>query len=78
MCGEVQAQDGLTECPKDSSIPLEQEPCRDFVKVIQAAPREIKDGGQATIDEIREINLGTTEDPKPILVSAILNDEEMA
>ena len=45
MCGEVQAQEGLTECLEDSIIPLEQEPCRDFVEVIQAAPPEIEDGG---------------------------------
>ena len=51
MCGEVQVQGGLTECPEGGSIPIEHEPCRDSVEVIQAAPPEIEDGGQATIDE---------------------------
>jgi len=78
MCGEVQAQDDLPKCLKDNSIPIEQEPYQDFVEAIQAAPPEIGDGGQATIDELREINLGTIEDPKPVFVSAVLNDEEIA
>jgi len=30
MRGEVQAQDGLTECPEDSSIHLEEEACRGY------------------------------------------------
>ena len=33
--------------------------------------------GQATINELREINIGTTDDPRQIFMSAILNDEEM-
>ena len=37
----------------------------------------MEDGGQATIDELREINLGIADDPKPIFVSTILNDEEV-
>jgi len=37
----------------------------------------MEDGSEATIDELREINLGTTDDPKPIFVSAMLNDEEV-
>ena len=45
MCSKVQAQDDSPECPKDSSIPIEQEPCRDFIEAIQAAPPEIEDGG---------------------------------
>jgi len=38
----------------------------------------MKDGGQATIDELQEINLGITNDLKPIFVNAMLNDEEVA
>ena len=38
----------------------------------------MEDGGQPTIDQLQEINLGTTDDPKPIFVSATLNDEEVA
>jgi len=35
------------------------------------------DGGQATINELWEINLGTTDDPKSIIVSTMLNNEEV-
>ena len=52
VCGEVQAQDDSPECPEDSSIPIKQKPCRDFVEAIQAASPEIEDGGQATINEL--------------------------
>ena len=38
----------------------------------------MEDGGQATIDQLRKTNLGTTNDPKPIFVSAMLNAEEVA
>ena len=47
------------------------------VEAVQAAPPEIEDGGQTTIDHLREINLGATDDLKPIFVSTMLNDEEV-
>jgi len=78
MCGEIQVQDNSPECPKDNSIPIKQESYSDFVEAVQVAPPEMEDGGQATIDELREINLGTADDPRPIFVSAVMNDEEMA
>jgi len=37
----------------------------------------MKNGSQATIDQLREINLGTNDDPKPIFMSGMLNDEEL-
>ena len=40
------------------------------------APRVIEDGGQATVDELRELNLGTSEEPRPIYVSSLLTPEE--
>ncbi|KAL0345464.1 UNVERIFIED_CONTAM: Transposon Tf2-12 polyprotein [Sesamum radiatum] len=43
---------------------------------IQNAPPELEDGVQATVDELRELNLGTTEEPRPIFVSALLSPEE--
>ena len=33
------------------------------------APRAIEDGGQATVDELKELNLRTDEEPHPIYVS---------
>lgn len=43
---------------------------------MRPAPRELEDRGQATIDELEEVNLGTVDDPRPIFVSAMLSDEE--
>ena len=40
------------------------------------APRAIEDGGQATVDELKELNLGTSEEPRPIYVSSLLTSEE--
>ncbi|KAL0396320.1 UNVERIFIED_CONTAM: hypothetical protein Scaly_0080400, partial [Sesamum calycinum] len=43
---------------------------------IQNAPPQLEDGVQATIDELKEMNLGTTEEPSPIFISALLSPEE--
>ena len=40
------------------------------------APRAIEDGGQATVDDLKELNLGTNEEPRPIYVSSLLTPEE--
>ncbi|KAL0412259.1 UNVERIFIED_CONTAM: Transposon Tf2-12 polyprotein [Sesamum latifolium] len=40
------------------------------------APVELEEGVKATVDELREINLGNTEDPRPIYTSASLTQEE--
>ena len=32
------------------------------------APRAIEDGGQAIVDELKELNLGTDKEPRPIYV----------
>uniref|UniRef100_A0A2N9E6Y6 Uncharacterized protein n=1 Tax=Fagus sylvatica TaxID=28930 RepID=A0A2N9E6Y6_FAGSY len=40
------------------------------------APHAIEDGGQATVDELKELNLGTIDEPRPIFVSALLTPAE--
>ena len=40
------------------------------------APRAIEDGGQATVDELKELNLGTNEEPRPIYMSSLLTSEK--
>ncbi|KAL0456161.1 UNVERIFIED_CONTAM: Retrovirus-related Pol polyprotein from transposon.6 [Sesamum latifolium] len=40
------------------------------------APVELEEGVKATVDELREVNLGNTEDPQPIYTSASLTQEE--
>ncbi|KAI5317596.1 hypothetical protein L3X38_037303 [Prunus dulcis] len=51
----------------------EEEPFEDEVHDASAA---LEDGGQVTVDELKELNLGTNEDPRPIFVSALLNPSE--
>ncbi|KAL0451212.1 UNVERIFIED_CONTAM: hypothetical protein Slati_1099300 [Sesamum latifolium] len=40
------------------------------------APVELEEGVKATVDELREVNLGNTEDPRSIYTSASLTQEE--
>ncbi|KAL0405438.1 UNVERIFIED_CONTAM: Polyprotein P3 [Sesamum latifolium] len=40
------------------------------------APVEFEEGIKATIDELKEVNLGNGEDPRPIFTSASLTQEE--
>jgi hypothetical protein len=40
------------------------------------APQELEDGGQPTVDELVEINLGADDNPRPTFVSATLTQEE--
>ena len=40
------------------------------------APHAIEDGGQATVDELKELNLGTADEPRPIFISALLTPAE--
>ena len=46
------------------------------VDEVEDAPPALEDGGQATIDELKEINLGTKDDPRPTFVSTLLTPEE--
>jgi len=39
-------------------------------------PKTLENGGQATVDELKELNLGTPEEPRPIYVSSLLTSEE--
>ncbi|KAG9453426.1 hypothetical protein H6P81_006330 [Aristolochia fimbriata] len=43
--------------------------------VLKEAPAELE-GGQATVDELKKVDLGTTEDPRPTFLSASLTVEE--
>ena len=53
---------------KEDEIPKEN---------VAAAPPQLEDGGQATVDDLKELNLGTSKDPKPIYVSALLTADEI-
>lgn len=42
---------------------------------IKKAPRQLKDEGQATIDDLKELNLGISEESKLIFVNALCTIE---
>jgi len=44
--------------------------------ITDEAPKALEDGRQATVDELKELNLGTNEDPRPIYVSIMLTPKE--
>jgi len=77
-CEEVQVHANSTKRLDGDVVDIKQGSSEDFVEAIQPALLEMEDGGQATIDELRETNLGTTHEPKPIFASSMLNHEEMA
>ena len=43
---------------------------------VDEAPPALEDGVQATVDELKEINLGTIEEPRPTFISVLLTPEE--
>ncbi|KAL0453575.1 UNVERIFIED_CONTAM: Transposon Tf2-12 polyprotein [Sesamum latifolium] len=44
--------------------------------ISSGGPIKLEDGVQATVDELKELNLGIIEKPRPIFVSALLSPEE--
>ncbi|KAM1024584.1 hypothetical protein EV2_038916 [Malus domestica] len=53
---------------KEDEIPKED---------VTTAPPQLKDGGQAIVDDLKELNLGTKNEQKPIFVSALLSADEI-
>jgi hypothetical protein len=43
---------------------------------LDEALHAIEDGGQVTVDELKELNLGTTDEPRPIFVSVLLTPKK--
>ncbi|KAL0322046.1 UNVERIFIED_CONTAM: hypothetical protein Scaly_2501000 [Sesamum calycinum] len=43
---------------------------------VEDAPAELEEGIKATIDELKEVNLGDIENPRPIYISASLTQEK--
>ncbi|KAA0051508.1 ty3-gypsy retrotransposon protein [Cucumis melo var. makuwa] len=39
-------------------------------------PQSLENGGQSTVDELKEVNLGTIEEPRPTFISGSLSSEE--
>jgi len=71
-CGEIKSDDGgdeeAYEVDNYDNQPVEAKP----------APEELEDGGQtATMNELKEVNLGTEEDPRPTFISSLLLEEQI-
>ncbi|TYK06432.1 uncharacterized protein E5676_scaffold163G001350 [Cucumis melo var. makuwa] len=47
-----------------------------FEEDAEVAPLSLEDGGQSTIDELKEVNLGTKEEPRPTFISTQLSDND--
>ncbi|NAV33014.1 hypothetical protein EE071_28435, partial [Klebsiella pneumoniae] len=64
----------------DSSDPLEEVWCGDTGNLedlqIGDAPPEFEEEIKTTVDELKEINLGTEENPRPTFISSLLEEEE--
>ncbi|KAI0513357.1 hypothetical protein KFK09_009374 [Dendrobium nobile] len=43
---------------------------------VRDAPPELEEEIKSTVDELKEINLGTDDDPRPIFISALLSESE--
>ena len=40
----------------------------EYTDMTEASPK-MEDGNQCTVDDLEEINIGTTDDPRPIFIS---------
>ncbi|XP_074308174.1 uncharacterized protein LOC141643048 [Silene latifolia] len=61
-----------------SSNHVTAQECPDLDDEIEVGeiPKTLEDGVEATVDDLKEINLGTTEEPRPVYVSSLLTDQE--
>ncbi|KMT15743.1 hypothetical protein BVRB_3g057210 [Beta vulgaris subsp. vulgaris] len=64
----------VEECPLITA--KHEAPESDEEMETDEAPKTLEDGGQATVDELKELNLGTQEEPRPVYVSASLTQQE--
>ncbi|KAM2122479.1 hypothetical protein PS2_019000 [Malus domestica] len=77
-CQQAQG-DGTEEAVQDVFHITIQEDEEDKVpeEDVTDAPSQLKDGWQATVNDLKELILGTSEEPKPIFVSALLSMDEV-
>ena len=52
--------------------------CKDSDSEMELAktPKTLEDGGQATVNDLKELNLDTTDEPCPIYISPLLMPKE--
>ncbi|KAJ4748743.1 Reverse transcriptase family protein [Rhynchospora pubera] len=66
----TEIKEGETTVDKGEPSETEQ-----FILAAKNAPKQLEEGGQNTIDKLKEINLGTKENPKPTFISTSLPQE---
>ncbi|XP_070053968.1 uncharacterized protein [Nicotiana tomentosiformis] len=57
-------------------ITVEDSPCLNVNDEVHEAPPQLEYGMQSTVDEHKELNLGTPKDPRPTFISALLTPQE--
>lgn len=77
-----EASDDMGEFASANCVSVEEDPSQneqsqELIDNAQPAPPQMEDGGQATVDDLQEINLGTIDNPKPIFVSSLLTPNEL-
>nr|XP_027102928.1 uncharacterized protein LOC113724201 [Coffea arabica] len=68
---EEQGQESTASCHHITISDLEEEE-----EDADDAPAELEQGVKNTVDELKEINLGTSDDPRPIYISSCMTPEE--
>ncbi|XP_075633633.1 uncharacterized protein LOC142606119 [Castanea sativa] len=77
--GKIVRNDQIEEASSSFHITVEEGTLSDVEATneeVDEAPSALEDEGQATVDELKEINLGTTEESRPTFISALLTPEE--
>nr|XP_009765481.1 PREDICTED: uncharacterized protein LOC104217024 [Nicotiana sylvestris] len=57
-------------------ITVEDSPCLNVGDEVNEAPPQLENGGQSSMDELKELNLGTPKDPRLTFISALLTPQE--
>nr|XP_027067484.1 uncharacterized protein LOC113693104 [Coffea arabica] len=68
---EEQGQESTASCHHITISDLEEEE-----ENADDAPAELEQGVKNTVDELKEINLGTSDDPRPIYINSCMTPEE--
>lgn len=67
----------VVEIPQESEVQNSDfEGTSQEVAEVEPAPPQFEEGGQATVDDLFKVNLGTEEDRRPTFISANMPAEE--
>ena len=68
IIGQLSSNKDINQEEATSSDRITNRKCEDSSVEIELV-ETLEDGGQATVNNIKELNLGTTKEPQPIYVS---------